>query len=328
MIRHGATLALLLMLLNTSRAIAGERKEDRSSKRSCEPIGRVLTKGDPQLIMGSWLCTGDQLQLPPGVVVDVLCFVNREILSLPRGLVANGAKKCVSAPKNEVRTSSHGRGLRYKPKGPSDGLLTKPYGKRLMDGRPLLSWVAIPGANNYTVKASGLGVNWQETVKTTELPYPDPQPAMKPGYTYKITVLAHQETGLIEAGESVVNMISQGQIQQLKTMFKRIDALKLPEDEAAFLDFDAIYMSENLLNGTIENLETRVKAGSHNPGLYRVLGDRYLEAGVPTKAQASYKKATQLAQADANLQEYHRAKVGLIEVARYSQLPTKINPAQ
>lgn len=328
MIRRGTTLTLLLLLLNPTSAVAEQYQGHSSSKRSCEPIGRIWQKGDPYLGIGSRFCSSDQLRLPQGVVIDVLCFVNRRVMSLPRGMVADAANKCVPPPKKEVRISPEGGGFRFKPKGPSDGLLTKPYGKRLMDGRPLLSWVAAPGANNYTVKVSGQGVNWQETLKTTELPYPDPQPAMKPGYTYKITVFAHQDNGLIEAGESVVNMISQGQIQQLKTMFKRIDALKLPEDESALLDFDAIYMSENLLNATIKNLETRELAGSRNPGIYRVLGDRYLEAGLPLKAQASYEKASLLAQAANNPQEQFRAKAGLVEVARYSQLPTRINPAQ
>ncbi len=332
-IRRGTILTLLLILSTAESTLSGEPKaKSIRNQAKCEPIGRVLTKGDLQLTVGSLLCRGDQFRLPPGVVIDVLCFVNRQVLAFPNGFVSNAVDKCVPPPKDQFRSCPAGKKYCYKPKGPSEesgvALLTKPYGKRLMDGRPVLSWVAVPGAKNFTVTVSGQGVNWQKTVKKTELAYLVEQPAMQPGFTYKITVLALRDNSSAIAHESVVNMITQAQIQQLQTMTKQIEDLELPEDEAAFLDLDAIFMSENLLNATIENLETRVHAGSQNPGIYRVLGDRYLEAGVPTKAKASYQQASLLAQAAANPLEHLRAKAGLAKVARYSQLPIRINPAQ
>jgi predicted negative regulator of RcsB-dependent stress response len=62
-------------------------------------------------------------------------------------------------------------------------------------------------------------------------------------------------------------------------------------------------MSEILLNETIDTLERRVVAGSFNPSLYRILGDRYIEAWMPQKAKTAYIKALQLARFQKNSSE-------------------------
>ncbi len=86
--------------------------------------------------------------------------------------------------------------------------------------------------------------------------------------------------------------------------------LNLLPDEAAFLDLDTVYMSKRLLNETINTLKKRVVAGSSNPTLYRILGDRYLEAWLPDEAHREYTMAAQLAQSSGSLEDVLKVEAG------------------
>jgi tetratricopeptide (TPR) repeat protein len=151
---------------------------------------------------------------------------------------------------------------------------------------------------------------------------------MQFGNAYKITILAKQNSSAIKASVAAVNLLPQQDAQQVMGIVKQINNLGIPKDEAAFLDLDRVYMAKNLLNETIETLKSQVKAGSQNPALYRVLGDRYLEAGLPEEAKREYIRATTLAKRVDNSAELAKAQAGLQRVALYSQLPTKINGDQ
>ncbi|WP_225226312.1 hypothetical protein [Komarekiella delphini-convector] len=116
-------------------------------------------------------------------------------------------------------------------------------------------------------------------------------------------------------------MLPQSDAKQILDAVKQIKSLKLPPDEAAFLDLDAIFMSRRLLNETIETLKIRKAAGSQNPVLYRTLGDRYVEARLPEEAYREYTIAVQLAQSNGNLDELEKVqeRLKLIQIITNSQ---------
>ncbi|MCC5612325.1 hypothetical protein LC612_37795, partial [Nostoc sp. CHAB 5834] len=66
-----------------------------------------------------------------------------------------------------------------------------------------------------------------------------------------------------------------------------------------------------LLDESIKTLIARVMAGSQNPTLYRLLGDRYLGALLPEEAEQTYTIAAQLALSSANTDELNKVQSGL-----------------
>ena len=62
--------------------------------------------------------------------------------------------------------------------------------------------------------------------------------------------------------------------------------------------------------------------------LYRVLGDRLLEVGLPEEAKREYTRATLLAKRADNSTELAKAQAGLQRIQLYSQLPTRTNGSQ
>lgn len=301
----------------------------RSNSRQCEPIGRVLSTGDRSWVVGSLLCQGDRLHPVNGSSIEVLCYLNRKVLWLGSGSVTN---KCVPQAKQQAQQCTlTNRSNCPKPKGPREDsnvpALISPYSSAILNTRPNLSWYSVPGANSYTVQVSGADINWEKEVGNLVLSYPKEQPALQPGNAYKITIIANQGDSSISASSSAVNVIPENEAKQIIATVKHISSLNLPKDEEAF-DFDSVYMSKNLLNETIDVLKAQVEAGSQNPTIYRVLGDRYLEAGLPDDAKREYTMATTLAKRIDNLAELAKAQAGLKRAKLYSQLPTRMNGPQ
>lgn len=329
--RKIALLGVGFFLVWTSAVVLAVPEDRTITQLRCDPIGRVLNQGDKRFSSGSLLCEGETLTLASGVKVDFLCFLNRRILTLLGGTVS-AVDECVPKEIRVKSCSARDTSNCPSPKGPGSNSNTpeivSPYSSTLLNGRPLFSWYAVAGATGYTVEVRGEGVGWQKIVQGTTLAYPNEQPAMQFGNAYKITILANQGDDPVSASVSVVNLLPESEARLVLNTVERINSLNLPQDEAAFLDLDTIYMSKNLLTETISALESRVQVGSQNPAIYRVLGDRYLEAGLPDYAKRQYEIASQFARTAANSIELAKAEAGLERVERYNQLPTRINGAQ
>lgn len=292
--------------------------------RQCKNVdGKVISSGDRYLPAGSPLCPGDQIHPDNGATVIVICYLNRKILYISQNNFSDAANKCVPS---QVTEADKYRCTNLKPqncpttlKGPDDDnsvprpRLISPYisGGRILTTRPSISWRAVPGATSYTIEMEGNNVNWQIQVNNTVLPYPKEQSQLKIGSTYKITVLAYKGNSLISYAPLVISILPEKEQLEIGSLVKQIDELKIPPDEAAVKDLDTIYMSKNLVNESIETLKARVEAGSKNPEIYRVLADRYLEAGLPDKAFSEYTTAIILAKSSNNLKELSKVQFGL-----------------
>ena len=292
--------------------------------RQCKNVdGRVMSSGDRYLSPGSPLCPGDQIHPQNGAIVTVVCYLNRKILYINQNNFSDAANKC--APPQVAERDKY-RCTNLKPqncpttfKGPDDDnsvlrpRLISPYisGGRILTTRPSISWRAVPGATSYTVEMEGNNVNWQIQVKNTVLPYPKEQSQLKFESAYRITVLAYQGNSLISYVPLVINVLPEKEQLEIGSLVKQINELKIPPDEAAVKDLDTIYMSKNLVNESIETLKARVAAGSKNPEIYRLLADRYLEAGLPNEALSEYTTAKKLAKSNNNLKELSKVQEGL-----------------
>ena len=332
MIGRNLVIGLMLLFLDWSSAVVAQGLSNRRNTRSqvkCDPIGRVISDGDRRFKTGSLLCQGVRLQVAKGATVEVLCYANRKILRLKS---STDLDKCTPQATKMLPCTPENKSYCPKPKGPREEgnipTIISPYSSSILSHRPELSWYAVAEATSYTVQVKGAGVNWEKKVKSTHLPYPKEQPALQFGNAYKIAVIANRNESPIGVGTAVVNLLHSSDAKQVLEIVKRINSLGLPKDEAAFLDLNAAYMSKNLLHETIETLKSRVRAGSQHPTLYRVLGDRLLEAGLPDEAKREYTTATLLAKRADNPAELAKAQAGLQRAQLYSQLPTRTNGDQ
>ncbi len=326
------TIAAILLFFNCSSAFSQPRyTTNRHSRQSkCEPIAQVINTGDRYFSPGSYLCVGDRLQPEKGAIVKVLCYVNPSVLSLGSGIVSDKcappskqyqAQQCTPQNRNNCRKR---KGAGEEKNAPT---LIIPYTSTILNIRPSISWYAVTGATSYTVQLSGEGINWEKTVSSTTLTYSKESPALEYGNVYKLTVIAKENDSPLAYSSSVLIMSPLDEVRQITATVKQIQDLRLSPDQTAF-NLNVVYRSENLLTEAISILKARIKAGSQNPTIYRVLGDRYLEAGLPDSALQEYKSAAKLAQKADNDVELALAQAGLKLAALYNQVPTRINPDQ
>lgn len=330
MVLRNAIIASTLFVIGWSSAL-GQTPSSSTVKlkaRCNQPIGRVISNGDSRFTAGSLLCPSDTLQPVRAAKVEVLCYLNRKVLLLDKGSIS-GQCFPLAEQQQSLQCTRHSRAKCPVRKGPTEGnnkpVLIAPYSNMVLNPQPDLTWTKVAGATSYRVQVSGIGVDWTETVVGNNyLAYPQKQPSLKFGNAYKVTIIANKGNTPVVASTTIINLISEKEVQQVKKIVQSLSNLNLSQDEVAYLDLNTVYMSYGLLTESIELLTTRVQAGSATPEIYITLGDRYLEAGLPNQAKPLYQKAIKLAQKNDNVAQIEKAKSGLKTIEFYSQLPTRI----
>lgn len=316
LLRWGSFTATVLLLFGEYSIAVSQQLPAPGSSRTqpdCDPIGRVLSSSDRHYPVDSLLCRGARLDIKKGATVKVFCYSNGNKLNFSGSLDVTA--RC---PPRQTTTSNPcplgSRKECRKTKGPGNENVPEiitPHGRMLLSGRPFISWYPFPGATDYTVQVTGEGVEWQKVVKGTALTYPSEYPAMQFGHTYKITILANQDGSAVSQGLKVVNLLSEDEAKYVAQMAVHLNKLHVAKDQVAVLDLDSLYKSRYLIDKTIEILKARIEADTRNPEVHRVLGDRYLEIGLPEYAKAQYEIATALAKKVADSDELIKAQQGL-----------------
>ncbi len=311
--------SVVLLLCSCSFASAQQQiptKQEPNSAKS-HPIGRLLSAGDRNKKKGSFIFPGDRINPIEGQKVKVLCYLNRKILELGKGAVDDTEDKCVRDSTEVRKCTLNSRSNCPKPKTPNTTteipVLVNPYSNVLLNPRPFISWYGIPSATSYIVTLSGKGSNWKKQTNTTTLPYPVDERPMQSGNTYRLNVIANKGSSPFRSSSTVLIVLPNSEVQKTKNIIKHIQNLKLTPDEEA-RDIETVFRSKNLLGEAIEVLKERIDAGTNNATLHRLLGDRYLEVGLPEKAKSLYIKATALARESNNTIELKLAKSGLQDV--------------
>lgn len=172
----------------------------------------------------------------------------------------------------------------------------------------MLSWATTPGASSYIVQVQGIApVNWEREVQNTQLAYPKDQPVMQPGNVYTINIIAKRGDKFIPSSTFVL-LVPEDRARQVATTIERLESLKQSPDEQA-IDTDAVYNAQGLLDESIAVLSARIKAGSQNPAIYRLLGERYLQGDAFSAASSALANAIALAQKVNNADELAKAEV-------------------
>ncbi|SRR5579883_358828 len=287
---------------------------------ACEPIAQIISSGDPIYPPKTPLCKSDSIR--PSTTVKAVCFLNQTVLIFNQGSVST-LDKCVSL--SPPRKCANRASLKncFNSKAPvsnqSEPTLISPYNDAVFSPTPRLIWRPVPGATSYTVQVGGTEVDWFQQVDGTFLDYPQAQPKLVLGNAYKVSVIANQGRNPISASSTVLIVASQDEIRQTRDLVTTIQQLNLSPDDQA-IDISTAYMSQDFLTEAISVLQARIQAGSQNPRIFRFLGDRFLDAGLPEQAKQQYTKAFALAQRLNNQSELGRAKDGI----RQSQLLTQM----
>jgi hypothetical protein len=290
----------------------------------CESSGRLISLGDKRFEAGSLVCDGEKLEVLNGGKVKFFCFSTGEILDLSSGVVSSDICAKPDSSKSACYTFN-GNFCQRTPKGGAgendEPTIIYPYTMPTLKPRPEMVWHPVTGATSYKVRFDCNDFNWERVTNQTRLAYPPEEKALASGQTCQIFVFAYKNGDVIGGDPSVISLLPEDEITRIKDALEQINNLKLPPDEAA-LDLDAIFMSRDLLDETIEQLNNVVAVGTKNPTIYRLLGDRYFQAGVLEQAQRQYLKASELLKNNNNPIESRKVQEGLKLVNYYSQLPT------
>lgn len=312
---NSLSIGLLLVLSNS---IPSWSQQLNLAKTICnKPVGRVINGGDAFFNAGKLICLEDKIQPANGSRVEVLCHISRRIVVVTQSnKVEQICGQRVSQPRELCVPKVLGDCSNTRsPLEEEKPTLITPYVGRIINTRPFISWIDVPGATSYTVQAKGAGVNWSKKVRQTSLEYPTSEPAMEKGRIYKINIIANNADGPEIATSSHTIVIPQQEELEVKSIVEQIQSLNLVGDELA-IDLDTVYMSKNLLTEAIGILKARVDGGSSNPTIYRMLGDRYRETGLLESksveaARQAYVKALGLARQRNNTDEITKAQAAL-----------------
>lgn len=327
------TIASIMLLSNSGGALA---QPQLVAKRVCiNEIGRIVSSGDRYLAVGSEICLGDKINPSNGSTVKAVCYSSRQVLEFQQSAVFGVSGICTPPPVQAERRQCTPLNLDGCPKmkGPGEDQdsvkLITPYGNILLNTRPTISWHPVKNATSYTVEVTSYEFHWETEVKDIILSYPKERKELEYGAAYTITVTANKGDSPINSpGKLVVHVLPESDVRQVLDEVNVINKLGLSPDKAAFLDLDIIYMSKGFLNETINTLKARVVAGSKNPTLFRVLGDRYLDAWLIDEAFREYKKAEWLAKSSGNSNELAQVQSRLKLIKSQSQPPMSRKAAQ
>jgi hypothetical protein len=195
-------------------------------------------------------------------------------------------------------------GIRYDhaPIGPTRGpdtdlgrfpVMISPRKTMLRNLRPTIRWTPIAGAKESTVYAvtlygDSLKVIWsKEVVAATRLAYPDDEPSLTPGQTYKLVVstdgLSSQEDHSPGLGFTT---LTADQARRLADEESQRKQLKLPETQSRFLLVN-LYAARGLYAEALEQSEELYKT-MKEPAVARMLGDLYAAIGLNREAEKRY----------------------------------------
>ena len=263
-----------------------------------EAKGKVLVNNKnwkkPQTaFVGLSLNSDDTLDIPAKASVKIYCSdLSIWIVKPGKYKVSQG---CPSGKTVILLPNSNNRTLR--PIGKTEAALAKlpyvitPRETDIISDRPQIRWNAVPGVVNYTVKIDG--INWEKKTDKTEIIYDGDRP-LQPETRYWVTVTTDQ--GLSSQQETEVGFNVSDE-QTKKTVLDAVEKNQKqplsPTERGLVLAY--LYRSYELYGDAINILEDLVNQGNKEITVYQLLGDTYLEVGLPQLAKNTYQKGLELA---------------------------------
>jgi hypothetical protein len=172
-------------------------------------------------------------------------------------------------------------------------IVISPRRTMLLSLRPTIRWAPIAGAKenttyNVTLYGDGMKVIWtKEVVSETTLTYPEQEPSLTPGQTYKVVVtsggLSSQQDHSPGLGFTT---LTADQARALADEEINRKQLGLPETQTRFLASN-LFAARELYSEAIEQLQDLYKT-MKEPAVARMLGDLYATIGLNREAEQKY----------------------------------------
>jgi tetratricopeptide (TPR) repeat protein len=191
--------------------------------------------------------------------------------------------------------NSNNRTLR--PIGKTEAALAKlpyvitPRETNIISDRPQISWNAVSGAAYYIVKIDG--INWEKKTDKTEIIY-DGKTPLEAGMRYRIIIETDKEE--TSENDAIVGFTVSDE-QTKKTVLEAVEKIQKqplsPTEKELILAY--LYRGYELYSDAINILEKPVNQGTSEITFYQLLGDTYLDIGLPQLARNIYQKGLELA---------------------------------
>ena len=266
--------------------------------------------GKPQTaFVGLSLNPDDTLNISPKASVKIYCS-DLSIWTVKPGKykVSQG---CPSGKTVILLPNSNNDTLR--PIGKTEAALAKlpyiitPRETDIISDRPQMRWNSVPGAAYYTVKIDG--INWEKKTDKTEIIYDGDRP-LQAETRYWVTVTTDQ--GLSSQQETEVGFNVSDE-QTKKTVLEAVEKIQKqplsPTEKELILAY--LYRGYGLYSDAINILEKPVNQGSGEITFYQLLGDTYLDIGLPQLARNIYQKGLELAIKTQNIPTQTTIRTGL-----------------
>ena len=260
--------------------------------------------------IGLTLTANDKLNVAANSSVKVYCSNNTTWIVKPG--THNISSGCPSGTSVIRLPNSNNDTLRTD--GQTEEALAKlpylitPRNSFILNDRPLrIRWNAVPGANTYTVNIDG--IDWETKTNETEIIYLG-ESTLQPGWRYRVTIEA--DNGASSKSDAVVGfkVLDEGTKQTVLEAVETIEQQSLSSEEKA-ITLANLYRGYGLYADAIEVLEKLVKQGSQIFAVHQLLGDIYLETGLPQLAKKPYDHGLQLAIETENLSAQADIQAGL-----------------
>lgn len=182
-------------------------------------------------------------------------------------------------------------------------VVISPRKTMLLNLRPTIRWAPIAGAKesttyNVTLYGDGMKVIWtKEAVSETRLTYPEKEPSLARGQTYKVVItsdgLSSQQDHSPDLGFTT---LTADQARALADEEIKKKQLGLPETQTRFL-VSSLFAARELYSEAIEQMQD-LYATMKEPAVARTLGDLYATIGLNREAEQKYLEALSLTPAD------------------------------
>ena len=243
--------------------------------------------------VGLSLNSDDTLDIPARASVKIYCSdLSIWIVKPGKYKVSQGCpsgKTVIRLPNSNNRT--------LRPISKTEAALAKlpyvitPRETDIISDRPQISWNSVPGVANYTVKIDG--INWEKKTDKTEIIYDGDRP-LQPETRYWVTVTTDQGLSSQQDTEVGFNVSDEQTKKTVLNAVEKIEKQPLSLTERGLV-LAYLYRSYELYGDAINILEDLVNQGNKEITVYQLLGDTYLEVGLPQLAKNTYQKGLELA---------------------------------
>jgi tetratricopeptide (TPR) repeat protein len=291
-------LTFISLILITCGLSTASLSQNASVHAILQVKGKVLVnnknwKKPRTAFVGLSLNSDDMLNIPAQASVKIYC--NNLSIWTPKPGKYRVSQGCPSG-KAVIRLPNSNNGT-LRPVGKTEAALAKlpyvitPRETDIISDRPHIRWNAVQGTTYYTVKIDD--INWEKKTDKTEIIYDGDRP-LQPETRYWVTVTTDQ--GLSSQQETEVGFNVSDE-QTKKTVLEAVEKIKKqplsPTEKGLILAY--LYRGYKLYDNATNVLEELVNQGSSEVTVYQLLGDTYLEIGLPQLAKNIYQKGLVLA---------------------------------